>query len=163
MRGGFSEHGNQVGVHPHSQQAQPSRAECLDRGLYCSPYTVLHCHAIRCHVRVPICPEQRQYVPEGNVETILGVMVSFIRASWKKYDPQGISTGELEIPQFSSGRTKSCPIEAKNTQWRAITRSIRPEPYQTKGKGKGKNKDKGLLELRVILWMGAVAAGPWGW
>ena len=57
-QGGLSEYGDQASVHPRPQQAQPSRAECLDRGLYRSPCTVLHCHAIRCHARVPICPEQ---------------------------------------------------------------------------------------------------------
>ena len=107
------------------------------------------------------------YVPEGNVERIVEVMTSFIRASWIKFDSQGtVSTGELEIPQFSSGRTRTYPVEARNTQWRAITRSIRPEPYN-KGKGKGKGKNKGHQDWSS--WYGWSSGwsqwrqGPWGW
>ena len=107
------------------------------------------------------------YVPEGNVERILEVMTSFIRASWIKFDSQGtICTGELEIPQFSSGRTRTYPVEARNTQWRAITRSIRPEPYN-KGKGKGKGKNTGRQDWSS--WYGWSSGwsqwrqGQWGW
>ena len=102
------------------------------------------------------------YVPEGNVERILEVMTSFIRASWIKFDSQGtICTGELEIPQFSSGRTRTYPVEARNTQWRAITRSY------TKGKGKGKGKNTGRQDWSS--WYGWSSGwsqwrqGPWGW
>ena len=138
-------------------------------------YTVMQ-FAVMCAYRfVPtnqapiIVGHSGQYVPEGNVEQILGVMVSFIKASWKKFDPQGtISTGK--IPQFSSDRTKNYPIEAKDTQWRAIARSIRPEPYQTKGKGKTNNKGKGKEYSDWHSWnygwshgWGQRRQGPWGW
>ena len=103
------------------------------------------------------------YVPEGSVENILEVMISFIRASWVKYDSQGtISTGELE---FSSGWTRTYPVEARNTQWRAVTRSIRPEPY-AKGKGKGKNKGRQDWSSWNYGWSygwDQWRQGPWGW
>lgn len=98
-----------------------------------------------------------QYVLEGSVEQILGVLVSFVKASWKKYDAQGtVTTGECELPDYSSGRTKSYPIEAKNTERRATTRSTRPEPYQTRGKGKHSwnyGWSRGWDQCQ----------GPWGW